>query len=582
MTGLIPPEFIDSLLSRVDIVDVVGARVPLTKAGAIYKACCPFHQEKTPSFTVTPSRQTYHCFGCGVHDNAIGFLMEYDRLTFREAIEELAQQAGLPLPDAASARPAGPDPRPLYETLERAADLYRRLLREHPDRGRAVDYLKKRGLTGEIAKRFGLGFAPAGWDTLLRQLGDSTEAVRKLAIAGLVIERDDKRYDRFRDRVMFPIRDRRGRVIGFGGRVLGDGEPKYLNSPETPVFHKGRELYGLHEAQRAQRQPPRLLVVEGYMDVIALAQFGLPYAVATLGTATTPEHIKRLLRSAPELVFCFDGDRAGRDAAWKAVKTALPQAGGQQPIRFLFLPEGEDPDTLVRKEGQAAFEQRLGQATLLSEFLFEHLSAGLDLTSTEGRAALDAAARPLLQTVPAGTYRDLLEQRLAQLIGLPRPMRGHSARTARPAPRPVSGRLTPAARAIALLLDNPALAAGIADAGLGQGWLELDDAHVALLKDVLDIIGAYPAITAGALRERWRGTAQAAAIDELSDSRLIAHIPTDGRSGELIGAIDVMNSAAQRQRRWRILSAAAGADLSPEQRARLRGEPGAAPDGSSS
>ncbi|MCF7976451.1 MAG: DNA primase, partial [Chromatiaceae bacterium] len=340
MAGKFSPDFKERLLDRVDIADIVGARVQLKKAGGLLKGLCPFHNEKTPSFTVTPSRQTYHCFGCGAHGNAIDFLIEHDRLEFREALEELAQHAGLEMPTAADSAPTGPDPRPYYQILEQAAALFRRQLREHPQARRASDYLRGRGLSSEIATRFGLGFAPPGWDFLVKQLGQRPESQALLERAGLVIERDNRRYDRFRDRVMFPIRDRRGRVIGFGGRVLDDGEPKYLNSPETLVFHKGLELYGLFEAQQASRQQPRLLVVEGYMDVIALAQFGVSYAVATLGTATTPEHLTRLLRSAPELVFCFDGDRAGRAAAWKALENALPQATGQTPIRFLFLPEG--------------------------------------------------------------------------------------------------------------------------------------------------------------------------------------------------------------------------------------------------
>lgn len=417
MIGRITQEYKDRLLARVDIVDVVGLRVQLKKAGPLFKACCPFHTEKTPSFTVTPARQTYHCFGCGAHGNAIDFLIEYDRLSFPEAVEELAQRAGMDLPAADEAFDKGPDLSPLYALLERAALLYRQQLREHAEAARASAYLKTRGLSGDIANRFGIGFAPPGWDFLLGRLGGSAQACEELISAGLLVDRDGKRYDRFRDRVVFPIRDRRGRVVGFGGRVLGEGEPKYLNSPETPVFHKGRELYGLYEAQQASRSPPRLLVVEGYMDVIALAQFDIPYAVATLGTATTPEHVKRLLRGAPELVFCFDGDRAGRAAAWKALQTVLPVATGQQPIRFLFLPDGEDPDTLVRKEGRTAFEQRLADATLLSDFLFQHLGDQRDLGSAEGCAALDAEARGLIQTMPAGTFKDLLKTALLAWSG---------------------------------------------------------------------------------------------------------------------------------------------------------------------
>ena len=363
MAGRIPSQFIDDLIARTDIVDLIGSRVQLRKAGKDFQARCPFHDEKTPSFTVSRDKQFYHCFGCGAHGTAIGFLMEYDRLGFREAIEELAQKAGLEVPSEAVATPTGPDSAPLYAILELAAQVYRRQLREHPDAPRAVEYLKDRGLNGEIAGRYAMGYAPASWDFLLARLGTDAGARERLFQAGLITEQDGKRYDRFRDRIMFPIRDRRGRVIGFGGRLLGDGKPKYLNSPETPVFHKGRELYGLYEAQQARRKLERLLVVEGYLDVIALAQFGIDYAVATLGTATTPEHLQLLLRSAPELVFCFDGDRAGRDAAWKALETALPLATGNQSLRFLFLPDGEDPDTLVRNEGQAAFEQRLQRAT---------------------------------------------------------------------------------------------------------------------------------------------------------------------------------------------------------------------------
>ena len=351
MAGRIPPSFIDDLLARIDIVDLIGQRIALRKAGKDFQARCPFHDERTPSFTVSPDKQFYHCFGCGAHGTAIGFLMEHDRLAFREAVEELAQRVGLVIPSDGEPIRTGPDQGPLYQVLEQAAELYRQQLRSHPEAARAVDYLKGRGLTGEIAARYGLGYAPSGWDFLLSRLGRDPAGRQRLLQAGLITDQDGKSYDRLRERIVFPIRDRRGRVIGFGGRVLGDGKPKYLNSPETPVFHKGRELYGLYEAQKARRKLERLLVVEGYMDVIALAQFGIDYAVATLGTATTPEHLQLLLRSAPELVFCFDGDRAGRDAAWKALQTALPLATGNQSLRFLFLPEGEDPDTLVRAEG---------------------------------------------------------------------------------------------------------------------------------------------------------------------------------------------------------------------------------------
>ncbi len=440
MSGLIPSDFIDRLIERVDIVDVIGTRVPLKKVGKEHQACCPFHNEKTPSFTVSPSKQFYHCFGCGAHGTAIGFMMEYERLPFPDAVEELARHVGMEVPRDGVEVPRGPDPRPLYETLQQAADLYWQQWREHADAGRARDYLKGRGVSGEIAKRFRIGFAPPGWDFLRQRLGGEREREQRLVDAGLLIERDDgKRYDRFRDRIIFPIRDRRGRVIAFGGRVLGDGEPKYLNSPETTVFHKGRGLYGLYEAQQVQRELPRLLVVEGYMDVVALAQLGIPYAVATLGTATTPEHLRLMLRSSGELVFCFDGDRAGRAAAWKALKTALPLAGGGQTIRFLLLPAGEDPDSLVRAEGGPAFGARIESATLLSDFLFAQLVDGLDLSTTEGRSRLDAAARPLIQGIPSGTFRSLIEQRLADTIGVPAGVLDIPEYVPPPAPSAVGG-----------------------------------------------------------------------------------------------------------------------------------------------
>lgn len=559
MAHHITPEFKERLLSRVDIVDVVGQRVPLKKAGGLFKTCCPFHNEKTPSFTVTPERQTYHCFGCGAHGNAIDFLIEFDRLSFPEAVEELAQQVGMELPASDQPIAKGPDLTPLYRILEQAATLYRRQLREHPAAARAIDYLKQRGLSGEVVQRFGIGFAPPGWDFLLRALGNSRADQDQLLNAGLLVDRDGKCYDRFRDRILFPINDRRGRVIGFGGRVLGDGEPKYLNSPETPIFHKGRELYGLREVQQVLRQPPRLLVVEGYMDVIALAQFDIPYAVATLGTATTPEHIKRLQRSAPELVFCFDGDRAGRDAAWKALQTALPLTTGQQPIRFLFLPDGEDPDTLVRKEGRDAFEQRLSSATLLSDFLFQHLTAELDLASAEGRAKLDADARGLIQTMPAGTYRQLLEARLADLVGFRGRPQGGGSRRPTDQQRPPRGasyraggqRLTPLRLAVALLLDRPALAHQ-ADTQPHE-WHTLDNPGIALLRELIATGLAYPEITSAALCERWRDTAHASAIRRLSDSGLIAHIPAEGREAEFLGALTTLNRTAERERRWRMI-----------------------------
>jgi len=409
VAGRIPQDFIDELVQRADIVEIIGSRVQLKKAGREYKAPCPFHNEKTPSFTVSPAKGFYHCFGCGVHGTALGFLMEFDRLEFPEAVEELAQSLGLEVPRDEKAEQRAPLT-PIYDVLTRAADIYRRTLKDHPA---AIDYLKSRGLSGETVAAFGVGYAPGGWDFMLQQFDDREETRRNLKSAGLIAERDNGGYyDRFRDRVIFPIRDSRGRTVGFGGRVMGDGEPKYLNSPETPAFHKGRELYGFFEARRANRQLERVLVVEGYMDVISLAQQGIDNAVATLGTATTPEHLRRLFRATSEIVFCFDGDRAGREAAWRALQTSLPEMRDGRQLRFLFLPDGEDPDSLVQQEGAAAFSARLAATLPLSDYLFRELESQTDTQSMDGRARLAELARPLIETLPQGVYRELLTERL--------------------------------------------------------------------------------------------------------------------------------------------------------------------------
>jgi DNA primase len=548
MAGRIPPDFIGDLLARTDVVELINSRVSLRKTGKDYQACCPFHDEKTPSFTVSREKQFYHCFGCGAHGSAIGFLMEYEHQGFREAVEELARQAGMELPAGTEAAHGGPAMRPLYDLLEQTAALYRRELRQHPEAHRAVDYLKGRGLSGKVAATFGLGFAPPGWDFLLSARRDSAPPdPERLLQCGLTISQDGKRYDRFRDRIMFPIRDRRGRVIGFGGRVLGDQKPKYLNSPETPVFHKGRELYGLYEAQQANRRLKRLLVVEGYMDVIALAQFGITYAVATLGTATTPEHLRTLLRSAPELVFSFDGDHAGRDAAWKALQTVLPLATGRQQVRFLFVPEGEDPDTLIRQEGGEEFEQRLRAATPLSEFLFAHLSEQVDMSSLDGRARLATLAAPLLEQVPSGLFRDMLNARLAELVGIARNRLGAGAVTRgnparRRAPQSQTS-LNPLRLAVCLLLQHPNLAERAHR--LEDNWKSLDQPGIELLGEILDLIAVNPEITTGALVERWREKQEGPYLLRLADPALLADRPAEGLEEEFAGALGYLNKKAE-------------------------------------
>ncbi|KUJ82792.1 DNA primase [Microbulbifer flavimaris] len=434
MAGKIPQHFIDDLLARADIVETIDSRVKLRKTGKNYSACCPFHDEKTPSFTVSPDKQFYYCFGCGANGNAIGFLMEYDRLPFPEAVEKLAAGMGLEVPReqlAPGQEKRQRESQSLYQLTEKAADFYRQQLRNHPSAGRAVAYLRQRGLSGEIARDFGIGLAPPGWDNLLNALADTAEKADQLEQAGLAIRRQDSdgqtkpgrrhHYDRFRDRIMFPIRDQRGRPIAFGGRVLGDEKPKYLNSPETPIFHKSRELYGLWEARQANRDLKRLIVVEGYMDVVALAQFGIRCAVATLGTACGEEHIQLAFRHVPELVFCFDGDKAGRTAARRALEAALPQMQDGRSLRFLLLPEGEDPDTLVRQVGGERFEQLLDeQARPLEDFLFDLLGEGINLQTMDGRARLSKLAGPLLDQLPDGVYRQLMFQQLAARTGLDR------------------------------------------------------------------------------------------------------------------------------------------------------------------
>ena len=470
MAGRIPKQFIDELLTRSDIVDVIDSYVPLKKAGKDYKACCPFHEEKTPSFTVSADKQFYHCFGCGAHGSAIGFLMDYEHMSFVEAVEDLAARAGLKVPKEAGVvsgqdKDTGTD---LIEILREASRFYRQQLREHPQAGRVVDYLKGRGIAGEIAHEFGLGFAPDGWDNLLRALGKDDASREALARAGLVVKKEGGNYDRFRDRVMFPIEDHRGRVVAFGGRVIDKGEPKYLNSPETPLFHKGRELYGLFHARAAIKRENRVLVVEGYMDVVALAQFGVDFAVATLGTATTRDHLDRLFRHAPEVIFCFDGDRAGREAAWRALDNALSTLREGWQASFLFLPEGEDPDTLVRKEGKDAFLARLKTVIALPEYLFDNLMRQVDMNRMDGRARLVELARPLLSKMPPGVLRQMMLDRLAELsrmdVGKLPVSSGNTnpAGSFRPAMRGSAGgpQEPPSIvrRAIALMLQHPALA----------------------------------------------------------------------------------------------------------------------------
>lgn len=425
MSGMIPQSFIDDLLDRIDIVDTVDSRVKLKKTGKNYSACCPFHDEKTPSFTVSPDKQFYYCFGCGASGNALGFVMDYERLSFPEAIESLARVAGLTVPREVQTEAQikrEQERKSIYSLLEKADEFYQQQLRHHSSKHMAVTYLKGRGLDGKTAKDYGVGFAPPGWDNLLKALANHDEDKHLLIEGGMLIhhDQDKKLYDRFRHRIMFPIRDIRGRVIGFGGRVLGDAKPKYLNSPETPVFHKGQELYGLYEARLAYRDLPRLLVVEGYMDVVSLAQFGIRYGVATLGTACGEDHLEKAFKYTNEVVFCFDGDKAGRAAAGRALDASLTTMADGRTVKFLFLPEGEDPDTLVRKIGPDKFETMISMAVPLEDQLFDTAAEGLNIRTMEGRATFSKRAAPMLDKLPKSVFRELMFENLATRTGLNR------------------------------------------------------------------------------------------------------------------------------------------------------------------
>jgi len=447
-------------------------------------------------------------------------------MSFVEAIEELAHQAGVEVPREGG-QDSGPDCRPLYAALEQAAHYYTEQLRSHPQANRAITYLKQRGLSGEIARDFSIGYAPPGWDNLIKHQGKESNTIKQLRESGMTLESENRCYDRFRDRIMFPIRDHRGRTVGFGGRILGDEKPKYLNSPETPVFHKGRELYGLYEAHKALQKIKRLLVVEGYMDVVALAQFGIRYAVATLGTATTPDHLERIFRTVPEVIFCFDGDRAGRDAGWKALNTALPLMREGREARFLFLPEGEDPDTLIRKEGTAAFEQRIQNATPLSQFLFDKLSDQVDMSSLDGRARLAEVAKPLIAMLPQGIFHDMMLKALSELVGLESTrFNTQQIPTTKPSRlKPKQSdlqRISSVRWAIILLLKQPELAQ-LPD--LPTDWETLDQPGISLLAELLHILQESPSLTTnkGALFERWRGRKEGKYLSQLANTDLPPH-----------------------------------------------------------
>jgi DNA primase len=561
---MIPRDFIDTLLARVDIVDVIDRRVSLKKAGQNYQACCPFHTEKSPSFTVSQTKQFYHCFGCGAHGTALSFLMEYEHLSFRDAVAALAQDAGLPVPESAS-EPARPKPPPaLSDALDQAAQFYRQQLKQTP---RAIDYLKRRGLTGEIAARYGIGYAPP--DGGLKQVYADYQA-EALALSGMVIDNERGRYDRFRERIMFPIKNAKGRIIGFGGRILDQGEPKYLNSPETPLFHKGSEMYGLFEAREAIRQAGRVVVVEGYMDVVALAQHGVGFAVATLGTATSAIHVRTLLRHSDRLVFSFDGDAAGRKAAWRALENSLESLQDGKEISFLFLPDGEDPDSYIRDQGHDAFLQLLDAQTLpLSAFLLRELTRNHSLDSEEGKASLLKAAKPLLEKISAPLLAELLRQKIATLTDAQPESYGSLGLGARARPRsaaPVRGRRPAPSKLRNLarsLLMHPERAREI-----DPDWLDPNDTWTATLRDMIEWLRTNEhARPLSALIEDARGSALEALVEELAADTLKLDENWDWNA-ELDATLAQLPTDFQ-QRRKKTLSERPLASLNAEERAEL-------------
>jgi DNA primase len=578
MSGLIPQDFIDDLIARADIVEIVGRRVQLKKAGREFKACCPFHDEKTPSFTVSPGKGFYHCFGCGAHGTAVGFLMEYDHMSFVEAIESLANSMGVAVPRSESDKPARRYDE-LFSLMDSIARYWQAAMKDAP---LAAEYLKNRGVDGPTAKRFSIGYAPDGWSNVLDKFGKSNEAIERLLATGLIIRKDNgQHYDRFRDRIMFPIRDTRGRTIGFGGRALGDGEPKYLNSPETILFHKGRELYGLYEARQALRNIERLVVVEGYMDVVALARHGIDFSVATLGTATTGEHLNLLFRLTDNVYFSFDGDRAGKAAAWRALENALPQVREGRQIRFVFLPEGQDPDSFVNEKGADAFVAALDNGIALSEFLIGELSSQVDMQTVDGRARLAELARPLVNRIPVGVYRELLIESLAAAVGLTaakldkmiaggatqdrnsRPPDGSVGK--RRAHRPGAGKPSVVRHALTILLNYP-------DAGRKLDVEKLSGVSrpgTDLLRAVIETVRGEPNITTAGVLERWRHDPQGRHLGKLAAAALPVGEDFDP-AAELDQCLDQLATAGRKERIDFLIEKQKVKDLSEGEKSELR------------
>ncbi len=568
----IPDAFIDDLLARTDIVEVINARVPLKRQGKEYSARCPFHDERSPSFTVSPTKQFYHCFGCGAHGTAISFLMNYDRLEFLDAVDELAKRSGMEVPRETQQRNENSDSRDLYSALEAASQFFRRQLNVS-EKARA--YLDRRGVDESVRAQFAIGYAPDGYSALKDALGTDARRMNLLDRAGLLSKSEKGSvYDKFRDRVIFPILDRRGRAIAFGGRVLDpEDSPKYLNSPETALFHKGRELYGLWQVRQAHQKIERLIVVEGYMDVIALFQHGVSQAVATLGTATTPDHAELLFRNAPDVYFCFDGDAAGRKAATRAMESVLPRMRDGRQAFFLFLPDGEDPDTLVRSEGAGGFDARLRAATPLSQFLFDSLSADVNLATLDGKARLAERAKPMLAQIPDGAFGDLMKQHLTELTGVgartSTPDTHVPAQRVRNAPANTAPKRSLVRSAIALLLQKPILALELAPP---FRFISLRQPGIELLTELIALVSARPEISTGALLEHFSGREEAAALQKLASQ----HLPGEESawSREILDVMAQLDAQAIQQRiddlNSRIRESGSMSALSAEEKMELR------------
>lgn len=566
----IPKSFIDDILTRIDIVDIVDARVPLKKAGANYVACCPFHNEKTPSFSVSQSKQFYHCFGCGAHGTAISFLMDYERLSFPEAIETLAHSLGLEVPHEGGEQEPRDSFEPLHNVLNLADSWFRQQLKNSPS---AIEYLKQRGLSGETAAAFGIGYAPAGWENLVSQFSDQQK--KHATTAGLSSQRESGGlYDRFRHRIMFPIHDRRGRVVGFGGRVIDpEDEPKYLNSPETPVFQKGRELYGLFRARQQNRHLRQLLVVEGYMDVVMLAEHGINNVVATLGTATTADHLRNLFRAAPEIIFCFDGDTAGHKAAWRAFETSLTELDDRHQVKFLFLPDGEDPDSLVQKEGRKSFQKRIETAQSLSAYFLQQLTDRFDGNSLDSRAQMADFARPLLKKIQAEVLSELVSGEVAKRVGIsPAKLLGGSK------PMPIEHKPVRRARgarlemndirlAVAALLAQPSLAGKVEKP---EALAQLKHAGIPLLLELIEQLRGEPDLTTAQILEHYRDKPESAALHKLA----AYEFPNPDNEADLLEKVfqDALQQLRRKaaEQRYAELLAKSPASLTPAEREEIQ------------